>query len=81
MFAQSSLGKDSIGFLAPGLTPQSTKILLSGVVKSIHERPTWPKPPSVNKDTSDLCTRRDLKIFSPTCLSCLLRSAEDILRL
>ena len=40
MLAQSSLGKESDGIFAPGLIPQSIKILLSEVVKSIQERPT-----------------------------------------
>ena len=37
---QSNLGNDSYGVFAPGLTPQSIRILLSPVLSSIEERPT-----------------------------------------
>ncbi len=53
MFAQSSLGKESVGVYAPGLIPQSKKILLSEVVKSIQDRPSWPNPTRINNQTSD----------------------------
>ena len=36
----ANLGNDSYGVFAPGLTPQSIRILLSPVLSSIEERPT-----------------------------------------
>ncbi len=40
MFAQSSLGNASAADLAPGFTPQSMRILLSGVVSIMLDLPT-----------------------------------------
>ena len=40
MLDQSRRGKASLGFCAPGFTPQSIKILLSGVVNNMHDLPT-----------------------------------------
>ena len=77
---ESSRGYESIGERAPGLIPQSTKILLSGVDNSIEDLPTCPKPPRVWRDTSVLCDKRGLKISSPTCFICLLLSVEACFR-
>ena len=44
---ESNLGNASIGERAPGLIPQSIRILLSGVDNNSEDLPTWPNPPRV----------------------------------
>ncbi len=80
IFSESNLGYASIGDFAPGFTPQSIKILLSGVDSNIEDRPTWPNPPKVKRETSDLWASLGRKISSPISLNCLLLSVDDCLR-